>query len=157
MMMASGSASARYRRTCASACGCEASRATPAMPVPGRAIRAKRTGRATSSTMTRRLPLASSSRVTDTEPSTEFSMGMRAQSTSSARTASIAACTDIAGTCSASAEAGIDSSAASQNVPARPEVGDALRHDSSPLAMRTACCSSGDRVMSLSPAARPLR
>ena len=93
---------------------------TPAMPVPGRAIRAKRTGSATSSTMTRRLPFASSSRVTDTEPSTEFSIGMRAQSTSSARTASIAACTDIAGTCSASAQADIDSSAASQNVPRGP-------------------------------------
>ncbi len=61
------------------------------MVTPGRAIRVKRTGSAISSTMTRRLPFASSSKVTETEPSTEFSIGITAASTSPARTASIAA------------------------------------------------------------------
>ena len=45
----------------------------------------------TSSTITSRLPLASSSSVTDTDPSTEFSIGTSAASTAPSRAESSAA------------------------------------------------------------------
>ena len=118
--VASGSAVASQRRHCAAACGWVATRRTWCRPVPGRAISANDTGSSTSRVTIRRSPTASSSRVAETEPSTEFSIGTRAWSASPRRTASSAAVTLTCGCRSPFAAAGRVRSAASAKVPSGP-------------------------------------
>ena len=88
--------------------------------VPGRASRAKLTGSTISRTICNGSPVASSSSVVGTEPSTEFSIGTTALSHSPRRTASRAAATEACGCRSARDAAGRVLSAASANVPAGP-------------------------------------
>jgi hypothetical protein len=90
------------------------------MAVPGRTSRANATGSTTSRVMTSGSPVASSSRVALTEPSTEFSNGTIAASASPSRTASRVAGTVGYGSSSARAAAGSERSAASVKVPCGP-------------------------------------
>ena len=77
-------------------------------------------GTSTSPTTTSGSPLASASSVALTPPSTEFSIGTMAASTSPARRAASAASTDPIGTCSAPSAGPHDRSAISVNVPCGP-------------------------------------
>src|SRR4051794_27970065 len=108
------------RRTCASACGWVATERTSASSVPGRAISSKVTARYTSSAMISGSPLASSSSVAGTAPSTEFSSGTRAASAVPERTASMASVTLLIGNRSAPAATGRARSAWCANVPSGP-------------------------------------
>ena len=97
-----------------------------ASPVPGRASSANATGSGTSAQITRSVllarsvPLASSSRVAVTAPSTEFSMGTMARSAAPLRTASRVAWMLTQGIACPAAALSKASSAASVNVPSGP-------------------------------------
>jgi hypothetical protein len=118
--VASGSAIDSHRLHCAAACGWVATRRTTCRPVPGAAIRANEIGSSTSRVTISGSPLASSSSVAATGPSTELSIGTMAPSASPRRTASSAAATVCCGWRSAFAAAGIERSADSVNVPSGP-------------------------------------
>ena len=87
---ASGRCSAHQRRVCAAACGCVATRRTSSGRTPCGASRLNAIGTVISRVIISGSPVASSSRVTGTEPSTEFSIGTTAPSASPSRTASSA-------------------------------------------------------------------
>jgi hypothetical protein len=91
-----------------------------AISIPGRASRAKATGSSISARMIRSDPVASSSRVAVTAPSTEFSMGTMARSATPARTVSSVAWMVTHGMASTSCPLVKASSAASVNVPSGP-------------------------------------
>jgi hypothetical protein len=120
MKRALGSVRRSQPRTCASACGIVVTVLTSARAMSGRASSAKETASCTSRTICNGSPVASSSRVSDTEPSTEFSKGTSAAATSPWRTASSASATETHGTGSTPCAAGSERSAASQNVPCGP-------------------------------------
>ena len=88
--------------------------------MPGRTSSENATGTVISARIISGSPCASSSSVTGTDPSTEFSIGTTARSASPARTASSATVTVEHGTSSASAVPGSDRSACSVKVPAGP-------------------------------------
>ena len=87
---ASGRVRRSQRRHWASACGWVPTPRTAARVVPGRASSANETGSATSRVTMSGSPVASSSRVAVTAPSTEFSIGTIAAVTSPRRTPSSA-------------------------------------------------------------------
>ena len=117
---ACGRCSAHQRRVCAAACGCVATRRTSSGATPGRASRLNAIGTVISRVIISGSPVASSSSVTGTEPSTEFSIGTTAPSASPWRTASSATVTVGQGCSSARAAAGSDRSACSVKVPSGP-------------------------------------
>ena len=84
---------ANHWRVCASACGWVPTRRTSSSVVPGAATRENVTGRTASPMTVRGAPLASSSRVWATAPSTEFSTGTMDAETSPSRTPAMAAAT----------------------------------------------------------------
>jgi hypothetical protein len=88
--------------------------------VPGRASRLNAIGTVISRVIISGSPVASSSSVTGTDPSTEFSMGTTAPSASPPRTASSARVTVEQGCSSARAAAGRLRRACSVNVPSGP-------------------------------------
>jgi hypothetical protein len=90
------------------------------LPYPAGTSSENVTGSRISRTICSGAPVASSSRVVATDPSTEFSIGTTAASASSARTASIAAGTVRCGNVSAPSASGTVRSAASANVPSGP-------------------------------------
>jgi hypothetical protein len=106
-------------RHCASACGCVAILRIGFPTFSGRTISANETGRVVSATITSASPVASSSRVRATTPSTEFSMGTSALSAAPLRTASRVAVT-FAHAMSSSAGVVICFRAASVKVPEGP-------------------------------------
>lgn len=94
---APGRFSNSHRRHCASPWGWEPTATIESSGTSSRAIRVNRTGTATSPVMRSAGGALNSSKVPETEPSTEFSMGTTAASTSPLRTRSRAAITDAAG------------------------------------------------------------
>ena len=114
--------SCRNRSHCDTACGCEITRATSSIEVPSRAIRQCRIGSTTSREI--RTSAASPARVSSvafTDPSSEFSIGTTARSTSRLWTAMTVSYTVGYGSSFTDAPAGADArSASSVNVPAGP-------------------------------------
>ena len=111
---------ASQRRHCASAWGCVAIFLIAETSVPCLANSANCTSTCISRVIISGSPVDSSSIVTATPPSTEFSIGTTAPSASAALTASSAAETEPHGSSSALAAAGSERSACSVNVPSGP-------------------------------------
>src|SRR3954451_12211798 len=108
-----GKCSATQPRVCAAACGWVATIRTSAHVVPGRTSSENATGTVISCTIINGCPCASSSSVTGTDPSTEFSIGTTACSAVLLRTASSATVTVEHGWSSAPAAPGSERSACS--------------------------------------------
>ena len=115
-----GSAVSAQPRTCAQAWGCVVTRRTSSIATPGRPTSTKLMGTCTSARICSVSPRAISSTVAETPPSTEFSMGTTARSTSPLRSAATALSTEPADTNSASAGSATLRRAASVKVPAGP-------------------------------------
>ena len=118
--LASGRCALSQCRHWAVAWGWEATTRMPPRSVPARASRERRTGTSISRAICSGLPVANSSRVPVTAPSTEFSKGTTAPSTEPSRTAAKASATVSTGISSASRLSGRPRSAVSANVPAGP-------------------------------------
>ena len=106
--------------------------------VPGRTHRLNCTGSEISAAIIKGSPLASSSSVAGTEPSTEFSMGTKAAAASPWRTASSAEVTEpnaCVGGCGSSA-ASRSNNAACEKVPSGPRVSNRC-HVHEPIALRS--------------------
>ena len=117
---ASGRLVAIQPRTWAQACECVPTARTVSNVVPGRAASTKVTGTSTSPVTTSGSPLARASRVADTPPSTEFSIGTMAPSISPARSAVRAASTEPYAVRSPAAAGAQASSAMEVKVPSGP-------------------------------------
>ena len=117
---ASGRWLASQCRHCAWACGWPPTVLISASSVPGRVSSANAIGSGCSAQMTRSGPVASSSRVAVTAPSTEFSMGTMPRSAAPLRTASRVAWMLTHGIACSAAAASKASSAASVKVPSGP-------------------------------------
>ena len=107
-------------RTWAHACEWVPTVRTRASGIPGRAHSTKVIGTSTSPMTTSGSPVASESRVAETPPSTEFSIGTIAASMSPARRADSAASTEPNGRCSRPSAASHASSAIWVKVPRGP-------------------------------------
>ena len=109
-----------HRRHWAWACGWPPTVVTSPSSVPGRVSSANATGSGTSALITRSRPVASSSRVAVTAPSTEFSMGTMPRSADPLRTAASVAWMVTQGIAWPAAPGSKASSAASVKVPSGP-------------------------------------
>ena len=114
----SGRLAASQPRHCGMDCGWPPTRLMSPSPVPGLASSANAMGICSSARMTRPFPVARSSRVAVTTPSTELSIGTTARSAVPSRTAARAAW--MVGQDSGSAPGSTARSAASENVPSGP-------------------------------------